>query len=399
MTTQVPLAELNGRLERFRARMDADHPRWELAAFFGRVNQYYFTGTMQDGLLLVPRGGQAGFWVRRSFERARRESLFPDIRPMKGFRDAAAALPGARGAIHLEAELVPLALLQRFRKHFPCADVAALDRQVSRVRTIKSPYELELMARAGALHREVLEDCVPAMLREGMSEAEFGCDLFSLMVRKGHQGVSRFAMFGTEVPIGQLGFGENSLYPTNFDGPGGCVGLEPASPMLGSRDRRLRDGDLVFVDIGFVIQGYHTDKTTTYVFGRGLPEEAVAAHQQCVAVQRRLAAGLRPGAIPARLYQQTLEGLDPEFRRNFMGFGERRAAFLGHGVGLQVDEPPVLAEGFDEPLAEGMVFALEPKKGIPGVGMVGIEDTFVVTPEGGRSLTGESPGLIAVPLT
>ncbi len=79
-----------------------------------------------------------------------------------------------------------------------------------------------------------------------------------------------------------------------------------------------------------------------------------------------------------------------------MGFGDRRANFLGHGVGLQIDEFPVLAEGFDEPLDAGMVLALEPKKGVPGVGMVGIEDTFVVTPEGGRSITGDHPGLILV---
>ena len=75
-------------MKRFRARMDAENPGWELAAFFGRVNQYYFTGTMQDGLLLVPRDGEPVFWVRRSFERAGAESLFPDIRPMKSFRDA-----------------------------------------------------------------------------------------------------------------------------------------------------------------------------------------------------------------------------------------------------------------------------------------------------------------------
>ena len=91
-----------------------------------------------------------------------------------------------------------------------------------------------------------------------------------------------------------------------------------------------------------------------------------------------------------------MEGLDPEFLENFMGLGDRRANFLGHGVGLQIDELPVLAAGFDEPLVEGMVLALEPKKGIPGVGMVGIEDTFVVTPQGGRSITGSNPGLILV---
>ena len=79
-----------------------------------------------------------------------------------------------------------------------------------------------------------------------------------------------------------------------------------------------------------------------------------------------------------------------------MGYGKRQVKFLGHGIGLTVDEYPVLAKGFKEPLKENMVFAVEPKKGIEGIGMVGIENTFVVTPEGGRCITGSSPGLILV---
>lgn len=79
-----------------------------------------------------------------------------------------------------------------------------------------------------------------------------------------------------------------------------------------------------------------------------------------------------------------------------MGFGNRHVKFLGHGIGLNIDEYPVLAKGFKEPLKENMVIALEPKKGIEGVGMVGIENTFIVTPEGGRCISGKNPGLILV---
>lgn len=383
-------------MQRFRACMDAAHPHWELAAIFGRINQYYFTGTMQDGVLLIPRQGPAVLCVRRSYERACLESMFPDIRPMKGFRDAAPMAPGQREVIHVDTELVPLALMARFRKYFPCREVASLDGQAARVRAVKSPYELALLERAGALHRRVLEEEVPVLLHEGMSEAQLGGDLYALMVRAGHQGTVRFGMFNVDIAVGQMGFGESSLYPTSFDGPGGCLGIGPAAPVLGSRDRRLGQGDLVFVDIGFAVDGYHTDKTMVYMFGRPLSDEVIASHRQCVAIQHRLAALIRPGAIPSEIYARVMDSLDREFLRNFMGFGDRRATFLGHGVGLQIDEMPVLAEGFDEPLAEGMVLALEPKKGIPGVGMVGIEDTFVVTSAGGRSITGTNPGLILV---
>jgi Xaa-Pro dipeptidase len=394
--TQVPITELNERMQRFRACMDAENPNWELAAIFGRVNQYYFTGTMQDGVLLIPRDGQAVLCVRRSFERARAESLSPDIRPMTGFRDAGPVVPGTREIIHVDTEVVPLALLGRFRKYFPCKDVAALDAQALRVRAVKSPYELAVTERAGVIHRRVLEQGVPELLREGVSEAELGCDLYSLMIRAGHQGVVRFGMFNVDIAVGQMGFGENSIYPTSFDGPGGCAGIGPAAPVLGSRDRRLRKGDLVFVDIGLAVEGYHTDKTVVYMFGRPLQDEVIAIHRRCVEIQHHLAALTRPGAIPSEIYSSVMDSLDPAFLQNFMGFGDRRANFLGHGVGLQIDEMPVLAEGFDEPLVAGQVVALEPKKGIPGVGMVGIEDTFVIGPEGARSVTGTNPGLILV---
>ncbi len=396
MEHKTPASELRDRMERFRLRMDAENPSWEFAAIFGRTNQFYFTGTMQDGVLLVPRTGEAVLWVRRSLERAEDESLFPDIRPMKSYRDAAAAMGARSGTVHVETETVPLALFERFRKHFPVTETKSLDAQAAKVRAKKSAYELSIMEKAGRIHRHVLEDCVPGMLREGMSEAELGGEIFSLLVREGHHGIARFGMFGTEMILGQLGFGESSIYPTGFDGPGGCLGAGPGAPVLGSHDRKLRVGDLVFVDCACGVQGYHTDKTVTYMFGRPLPEHAMEAHRRCVEVQNETASLLRPGVAPSEVYATIVDGLEPEFLENFMGFGDRRVQFLGHGVGLQVDEVPVIARGFDEPLEEGMVIALEPKKGIRGVGMVGIENTFVVTRGGGRCITGTNPGLVPV---
>ena len=105
---------------------------------------------------------------------------------------------------------------------------------------------------------------------------------------------------------------------------------------------------------------------------------------------------LKPGVAPSDIYNTIMNGLDKEFLQNFMGFGNRKVKFLGHGVGLLIDETPVIADGFDEPLQEGMVFALEPKRGIENIGMVGIENTFIVTAEGGECITGDNPGLIPV---
>ena len=396
MEQKTPALELRDRMERFRLRMDREDPAWDLAVIFGRTNQFYFTGTMQDGVLLIPRDDEAVLWVRRSIERALDESFFPDIRPMRSFRDAAAGMGACPPTVHVDAEAVPLAHLERFRKHFPFVGTRSLDEQAAGVRSVKSAYEISLLERSGRIHRHVLEDRVPGMLREGMSEAGLGGEVFSLLVREGHHGISRFGRFGTEMILGQIGFGESTLYPTSFDGPGGCPGAAPGAPVLGSHHRTLAAGDLVFVDCACGVQGYHTDKTMTYMFGRSIPDEAIEAHHQCVEVQDETAALLRPGVSPSEVYETIIAGLEPKFLENFMGFGDRRVLFLGHGVGLQVDEMPVIARGFDEPLEEGMVIALEPKKGVEGVGMVGTENTFVVTRGGGKSITGTNPGLIPV---
>jgi Xaa-Pro aminopeptidase len=397
MQGKVPLDELEGRLERFRARMERDNPGWEMAAIFGTVNLYYLTGTIQDGVLLIPGEGDPVFWVRRNYERALSESLFPRIRPMSGFRDAARETARVPGRIYLETEVVPLALVERFRRHFPFSEVQSLDRQVMKVRSVKSAFELSLTERAGAIHRWVLEEYVPKILRVGMTEAMLGGMLYSAMVEQGHQGIVRFGSFNTEIEVGQIGFGENSLHPTCFDGPGGCSGLCPAAPVLGSRERKLKKGDLVFIDNACGVEGYQTDKTMTYIFGKDLPLEVIEIQRRCVDIQDRMAGLLTPGNTPSSIYSFVMENLESDFLENFMGFRDRRVNFLGHGTGLAVDELPVIAPGFDDPLEEGMTIALEPKKGIPGIGMVGIENTFMVTREGGLSLTGSSPGLIPVP--
>ena len=203
-------------------------------------------------------------------------------------------------------------------------------------------------------------------------------------------------MFQTEVVTGQIGFGENSLYPTNFDGPGGMKGMHPAAPIIGDRQRFLKKGDLVFVDIGYGINGYHTDRTQVYMFGKKPSDEIIGIHRECISIQKKLSEMLKPGNIPSEIYNTIMGQLKPDFLQNFMGFGNRIAKFLGHGVGLHIDEFPVIAKGFDEPLAENMTIALEPKKGVASVGVLGVEDTYIVTKDGGKCLTGGEKDIIVV---
>ncbi|RJE48588.1 MULTISPECIES: Xaa-Pro peptidase family protein [unclassified Dehalobacter] len=388
--------ELDRRLNHLCGLMDQTCPDWDTILILGKVNQYYFTGTMQDGMLIIQKDRTRRYFVRRSYERAKAESLLTTIYPMESYRDAAGMIGTGLGNTYLETEIVPLAMLQRLKKYFTMTNIHSVDKPVLSVRAVKSPYELEWVEQAGKNHCKLLHELVPPLLREGMSEADFVAELYAAMIKIGHHGVSRFSMFQTEMVAGQIGFGESSLYPTSFDGPGGAYGMCPAVPLLGSRERKLKKGDLVFVDVGFGCNGYHSDKTQVYIFGAKPDADVVKAHRACMEIEQRLAAKLIPGAIPSEIYQSVMSTLSEDFRRNFMGYGERQVKFLGHGVGLHVDELPVITNGFLAELTENMVIALEPKKGLPNIGMVGVEDTYVVSAAGGRCLTGGGTDIIEV---
>ena len=396
MDSKVPLVELENRMKKFRELMENKNPEWQIAVIFGKINLYYFTGTMQEGMLFIPRNEEAIYWVRRSYERACNESMFQNIKPMDSYKDAVGSLKSMPETVYLETEIVPLAMYQRFQKYFPFKNILPVDGIVAGLRSVKSKYELDLMLKSGEIHKRILEERVPAILQEGMSEVDLAAKLYSVMLEEGHHGVARFGMFETEVVLGHIAFGESSIYPTSFNGPGGNYGLSPAVPLLGNRNRKLTHGDLVFIDIGCGVNGYHTDKTMTYMFGKSLPAEAIEVHKQCVELQYKIASKLVPGAVPSQIYSEIMEGLTPRFLENFMGYGKRQVKFLGHGIGLTIDEVPVIAKGFDEPLQEGMVLAVEPKKGIKGIGMVGIENTFLVAKNGGKCITGDDEGLIKV---
>ena len=389
--------EIQDRIGRLYEAAQKQGDPWEFVFVTDKTNQYYFTGTMQDGVFVLKNDGSYYYFVRKSYERARDECLIPkNLRPMDSYRDMAQIIGKNSGNVYIETECFTYATLGRLGKYFDLdsSKILPADRLIQKVRAQKSPYELSWLEESGRQHNILFRDVIPALLREGIDEAELVGELYSSMIKLGYHGVTRFGKFQTEAVIGQLGFGENSTYPTNFDGPGGAKGLGAAVPIIGDRNRKLKKGDLVFIDIGYGTNGYHTDRTQVYMFGKEAPEYAKKAHKTCLEIQKRTAALLVPGNIPSEIYDLATADLEPEFLEGFMGRGSERVKFLGHGVGLQVDEYPVIAKKFDEPLVENMAIAIEPKCCIKNFGVVGVEDTYIVEKEGGRCVTGGEKEII-----
>ena len=388
-------AELERRRARFIQRMNGEFPGWDTAILLHKVNQYYFLGTMQDGILLIHPDDSYSYHVRRGVERALAESPLEAIYPMDTYRDAAERVGKDLGKVYLDMEMAPYGMVERLKRAFQMESLGSLDRAVLDARAVKSAYELYWMMEAGKAHAALMER-VPSFLVEGMTEAELVGKLFDTMMHLGYQGITRFRSFGTEIVMGQFGFGESSLIPSSFDGPAGHRGMGPAVPLAGSRDRRLQKGDLVFVDCGFGMKGYHTDKTQVFSYGEKPEGALLEAHQCCMELEENIAKRLVPGAIPQKIYEDMMAKVPREYERDFMGFDGRTVKFLGHGIGLFVDEMPVIAKGFDAPLEKGTTLALEPKIGMRGRGMVGVEETHVVSDEGGKCITGGGREILVV---
>ena len=315
MEAKVTKLELETRIARLCTALTKRNPEWDNALIINRINQYYFTGTMQDGLLIIKRNGTAQLFVRRSMNRAIDESPLVDsqictIYPMESYRDAAKLVGNELGETFVENETLTIGIFERIKRHFNFNNLYPVENIIFKVRAVKSPYELYWLQEAGRLYKILLEEVVPSILKEGMSELEFTAEMYSTMLNMGYHGVTRFFRYQTEMIAGQIGFGDSSLVETNFDSPGGMRGMCPAVPIIGSRDRFLKKGDLIFIDIGFGMYGYHVDRTQIYMFGATPSEEVLEVHRKCIEIEKRAAQLLKPGNIPSEIYKNIMKDLD-----------------------------------------------------------------------------------------
>lgn len=392
----VPPGEIASRI----ARLQRELAEKDLDGAFipDSINMFYYSGTMQQGVLFVPGAGEPLFFVRRSLERAEKETPLKNLLPLRRFKDLAAEIrasgcPLAR--IGLDETAVPVSIFKKLSAVFPDTRFADLSFGLASIRAVKSDYEIGLIREAGRRHGLVY-DQIPEMIQEGMTEWELGAAIHAHMLKLDFSGLGRLAAFNGEFIGGLVSFGESGNFPSASVGPGGMIGLCPAFPFLGGAGR-LEKGAPVFIDTGFAYQGYFTDMTRVFSLGEP-PQEALGAHRTCLDIQEAIRRRLRPGALASEIFREVFNGevVARGFQEHFMGYGSNQVAFLGHGIGLVIDEFPVIAERMDYPLKKNMVLALEPKKGLEGIGLVGIENTFLVTGDGGEKMTSGPDDIIIV---
>jgi Xaa-Pro aminopeptidase len=261
-------------------------------------------------------------------------------------------------------------------------------------RSVKSVWELARMRDTAALLAGVYRE-IPSFLRAGMREVDLAAELECRMRKAGNEGSPRLRGFNQEFFMGLALAAGSSTAPSYFDGPVTGRGLSASSPLGASVEPIPRDVP-VLLDYTAMKGGYVTDLTRIAVCGRVAPELA-RAFEVALAIQEEVARRLRPGEIPSAIWARARELAEAAGLGDcFMGPPGSQARFVGHGVGLELDELPVLAPGFDAPLARGHVLAVEPKFVLPGLGAIGIENTFAVDDRGGVRMTDLPDAVIEV---
>ncbi len=382
----IPREELDQRIERLQTGLDQLNLNGALIV--QAVDLYYFSGTAQDCHLLVPTQGDPILLVRKDLSRAQEDSPLDDIRSVASFSDLRDTIVSSLGSddfsIGMELDVLPVNNYFRYKKILDKAEIQDISNLIKEIRMIKSPLELEVFQKAAEMN-DAMFAYVPEVLKEGLTEIEFAGVLEAYYRRMGHQGIVRVRGFNNQVFFGHIMSGKNLAVPSCSVGPTGGPGPNPSIPH-GAGIKKISRNEPVQVDYVGVVDGYMVDQARTFYLGKA-SEKLSKIHDKALEIQNTIAELAKPGARAEDLYDVSINiAKEAGLLEGFLGYPQP-VPFVGHGVGLELDEFPVLGKRSPHVIQKGMVIAIEPKFIVPEEGLAGIENTFVVTDNGLEKLT------------
>ncbi len=378
----VPVSELNYRLAKLQESLAGKGVDGALIA--QKTDLFYFAATSQQGWLYVPVAGKSILMIFKEFDRACQESPLEDIVAVISVKEIPGILAEygyhSPAVLGLELDVLPTNLYFQYSALFKDARVEDISLPIRLIRAVKSDYELEKIKAAIHLSDTVAAH-VPELLVAGKTEVALAGELEGFARSLGHQGIVRMRMWGSELFYGHLLAGDGAAVPSYLASPTGGTGVSSTIGQ-GAGFRKISANEPVLVDYVFALDGYMSDHARIFSIGR-LSAELEAAHEAMLEIQNEIKLQARPGAVTGELYELMVSLAEKKgYSENFMGVGDKRIRFTGHGVGLELDEFPFIAKGQQLVLQKGMVIALEPKTIFPGRGVVGIENTHLVTENG-----------------
>lgn len=360
----------------------------EAALITQMADLYYLSGTGQNCHFFVPAAGEPLLLAYKNADRARAESAWEQVYTIRSFKEIPEYIKAAGWTrllrLGVQMDVVSWAMGRRYQQLFPGSQWYDISNAVRGLRMVKSAYELELVRDSAAKHRQVFRH-ISEFVRPGQSEMEIASEFERYARQLGNQGTLRYRGEEQGMRFGLVVAGVNSTQTSRYSTSLSGVGISPLYPSSASW-HRWEAGEPLMIDYGSTYNEYIVDITRVYL-DEAAPAILQKAQETAEEIAAAVAAAARPGAVTGELYELAVSiAVKRGFGEHFMGYG-RQAPFVGHGVGLELNELPVLARGDKTVLDPGMVFALEPKFVFPNLGSVGTEDTYVVTPTGAESLT------------
>lgn len=383
----TPAQEIENRIAGIRIAMEEQ--AIEALLVVGKMNLYYFSGTTQDGLLLISQDERPFLIIKREVERAKVESPIKETVPFQSLRELPSLIrahcrkfPSSLG---LELDRLPVKDYLRFRELFPDIRLSDTSSILRDARKIKSSFEINIMKKAGEIGEKVYLEG-QRILKEGMTEIEFGGLLESAAKRYGHEGLLRVNSMNYEAYTWHVLSGLTGAIVSQSDSPMGGLGLSPAFPVGGSL-KVMTSHEPILVDFGTCFHGYQVDETRMFSVGK-MKQKFIDAYEACREIHDMVLEETRPGADGEAIFVKSLRLAEKlGYKEHFLGPPGLQTRFIAHGIGLELNEPPFIAMGRPTLLEEGMTFAVEPKMVFTGEGSVGIENTVAITKNGYQILT------------
>jgi len=375
----VPEKEIQYRLQKLQRYLSSNE--CECVIVIQKASLYYFSGCDQDAHLFVPSEGDALLLVRKSIERAEKDSKIKHILEIKNFRDIKAKIMDFYGRIPnslgLELDVVPARYYLAYQAEFEGSRIVDISNGVRECRMIKTPWEIARIEKAASLGDDMLAYVETALKEKGCStETDLAAELEYFYRKRGHVGLLRTRAFNSECFYGHVLSGPAGATPSNAPGPTAGTGMGPYFSQ-GAGLNPIRPKEPIIVDYTSNYEGYVSDQARTFSLGE-LPKFLRDAHRLMVDVAQVFVEEARPGRVCHEVYEKCIQVVKgTRYEEGFMGY-PKPVPFLAHGVGLELDELPVVGKGLNTVLEKGMVLALEPKIVFPGFGVVGIEDTLVL---------------------
>ena len=376
----TPKSEIDDRIKALQSRMgDIDG-----ALLFQSADVCYFSGTAQDGLVYVPKNGEPVVMMRRSLERAIHESPL-NVRPLKNMRNLKSDLGIPTGAtVGLEMDVLPCSFYFRIASALPDAKFVDVSDRIRHIRSVKSEFELGLVREAARILDAGISS-VPDYIQEGMKEVDLICHVESVMRSMGHQGSLRFRKFNGIVPLGHVMCGSEAAFPSFLASPTGGRGTSIMFPQ-GAGFNKIKRNEPILVDTVGIYNGYIADATRIFSLGK-LDRELEDAYDAALEIENAIARELRPGRTGRELFELSEATGEKLGYKDYLGGPPgNKCGFVGHGVGLELDEYPVIGP-LDHVIQSYMTVAIEPKIIYPDKGVLGVEDTYLTTPSEAQRLT------------